>query len=190
MDSKKITNYIFELGALKKFEHSGFKMAGIKTPDTIAEHVFRTAIIGYVLAKEEKADASKVVLTCLLHDNGEARITDLHKVAARYIDSKKAEMTAFSEQCQSLPAESAKIFIDCFKEYEERKTKEGIISRDADILETAFQAKEYLDTGYEDCKDWIDNVGKRLKTESAIKLWEAMKKTRFTEWWEGLKKID
>ena len=29
MDLKKIANYIFELNTLKKFSHSGFKLAGV-----------------------------------------------------------------------------------------------------------------------------------------------------------------
>jgi putative hydrolase of HD superfamily len=189
MNFNGIANYIFELNALKKFEHSGFKLAGIKNPDTIAEHVQRTCIIGYILAKLENADTEKVLLSCLIHDNGEARITDLHKVAARYIDSKGPEARAFAEQSDSLPKEIAQIFKICFEEYSERKTPEGIISRDADLLEVAFQAKEYLDLGHKACQNWIDNVGKALKTASARKIFREMAKTDFTDWWHNLKKI-
>ena len=61
MDSDKIADYIFEINVLKKFEHSGFKLAVINNPDTIAEHVQRTSLIGYILAKLEKADSEKVL---------------------------------------------------------------------------------------------------------------------------------
>lgn len=190
MNFNAIANYIFELGTLKKFHHSGTKLAGVQVPDTIAEHSFRTAFIGYILATEEKANAEKVMLMCLLHDNGEARITDLHKVARRYIDSKKAEEHAFREQLQNLPPELAEKFLSYFFEYEHVTTKEGLIARDADMLETAFQAKEYLDLGYKTCQDWIDNVEKCVKTKSAKKLLKVIKKTAFTDWWRGLKKIE
>lgn len=188
-DVIKLTNYIFELNTLKKFSHSGFKLAGIRHPDTIAEHVYRTSTIGYLLAKAEKADAAKVMMICLIHDNGEARITDLHKVASRYIDSKKSEMAALIEQSNLLPPSQAKEIITCFKEYEERKTKEGIIARDADLLETAFQAKEYLDLGYKACQDWINNVEKALKTATAKAIMNQLKKSNFSDWWKGLKKL-
>ncbi len=189
VNPKKICNYIFELGSLKKFEHSGTKLAGIKHPDTIAEHVYRTAIIGYVLAKMEKADSSKVAMICLFHDNAECRITDLHRVARRYIDPQKGEMRAFKEQVAGFPPAVAKELTGFFMEFEDAKTKEGIISRDADMLETAFQAKEYLETGHKACQDWIDNVGKNLKTKSAKIIFKTLKKTGFTEWWTGLKNI-
>lgn len=189
MDLKKTTNYIFELGVLKKFRHSGTKMAGVVNPDSIAEHAYRTAVIGYILAEMEKANPEKTALICLLHDNAEARITDLHKVARRYIDSSKAEMKAYEEQTASL-GDIGKKFLGLFKEYEHAKTREGVIARDADMLETAFQAKEYLDQGYKACQDWIRNVEKCVKTKSAKKLLKEMKKVEFTDWWRGLKNMD
>ncbi len=189
-DLANLANYIFELGTLKKFAHSGTKLAGVREPDTIAEHAHRTAILGYILAKMEKANAEKVLLICLIHDNGEARITDLHKVARRYIDSKEAEKNAFHEQTENLPQELAHEFAGLFDEFEEKKSREAIIARDADMLETAFQCKEYLDLGHEACADWIQNVEKSLKTASAKKLLQTLKKNKFTDWWRGLKKID
>jgi putative hydrolases of HD superfamily len=189
VNPKKICNYIFELGTLKKFAHSGVKLAGVKDPDTIAEHVYRSAIIGYVLAKMEKADASKVAMICLFHDNAECRVTDLHKVARRYIDPDEGEIKAYKEQVSGFPPETAKELTNLFTEFEEAKTKEGILARDADMLEMAFQAKEYMETGYKACQDWIDNVENNIKSKSAKTLLKTMKKTGFTEWWIGLKKI-
>jgi len=188
--SKDLCNYIFELGALKKFRHSGTKLAGVTQPDSIAEHAYRTAVIGLILAEMEKADSAKTVLICLFHDNAEARISDLHKVARRYIDSEKAEMLAYEEQVTRLPKPLQKRVLSWFQEFEGKKTKEAIIARDADMLETAFQAKEYLDIGHKACEKWISNVEKCLKTKSAKSLLKTMKKTSFTDWWQGLKKMD
>lgn len=187
MNPQNICNYLFELGALKKFKHSGTKLAGVQHPDTIAEHAYRTAVIGYILAKMEKQNPEKTAIICLLHDNAEARITDLHKVARRYIKTHLAEKTAYAEQVGSLPPEIKKTFLSLFLEYEDRTTKEGLIARDADMLETAFQAKEYLDLGHKACQDWIDNVEKCLKTKSAKIILKSLKNTQFTDWWRGLK---
>lgn len=190
MKLDQICDYIFELNTLKKFPHSGTKLAGVREPDTIAEHAYRTAIIGYILAKAEKANPDKTALICLMHDNAEARITDLHKVSRRYIDSRLAEKKAYQEQLERLPKDIGDLFWKNFLEYEDRTSKEGIIARDADMLETAFQAKEYLDTGYKTCQDWIDNVEKCVTTKTAKKMLKAMKKKQFTDWWRGLKKIE
>lgn len=190
MKKHRTSNYIFELGTLKKFKHSGTILAGVREPDSIAEHVQRSAIIGYILAKAEKANAEKTAFLCLIHDNAETRITDLHKVAKRYIQTPGAEKKAYRDQVKNLPASLAEIFYDSFMEYENKTSKEGLIARDADMLETAFQAKEYLDLGYTACQDWISNVKKCLKTKSARKLLKEMEKTTFTDWWRDLKKIE
>ncbi len=190
MKTKDLCNYIFELGALKKFKHSGFKLTGVRQPDSIAEHAFRTAIIAYFIAKEEKhGDPEKVAFHALLHDNAEARITDLHKVAQRYINPKKAELTAFKEQNSRLPKDTQENFLKYFLEYEKLSSKEGRIIKDADLLETAFQAKEYLDTGYSATKNWIDNAESMLNTKTAKNLMKEMRKVKFTDWYKNLKKI-
>jgi putative hydrolases of HD superfamily len=190
MNPKKICDYIFELGTLKKFQHSGTKLAGVKNPDTIAEHVYRAAIIGYILAKMENADPAKTALILLFHDNAECRITDLHKVARRYIKTKDAEMDAYKEQIFGLPEDIKEEFMELFTEFENAETKEGMIAREADMLETAFQAKEYLDLGHKACQDWLDTIGKCIKTAGAKKIFATLSRTNFTDWWRGLKFTD
>jgi len=191
---KNIVNYIFEIGVLKKEMHNGFKLIG-SNPDSVAEHALRAAQIGYILTilENEKNGTNlspeRVASILVFHDNGETRIGDLHRVASRYIDSKEAEKKAFYEQAERVPEKMREEIKKYFNETEERNTKEGIIAKDADHLETAFTAKEFYDLGDELAYDWINNVGKGLETQSAKEVFEEMKKTRFTDWWTGLKKI-
>jgi len=190
MDIKSIVNFIFELNQLKRQRHSGFQLAGIKNPDTIAEHVLRAAQIGYILATMEgDANPETVCAMIMIHDNGEARIGDQNKVSARYFSKDNAEEKAFNEQLENLDSKINEKWSAYFQAFENRNTKEGIIAKDADWLETAFQAKEYLDIGYESAQDWINNVEKALETSAAKKLLAEMKKTKFTDWWKDLKKM-
>ncbi len=190
MNTKKIVNFIFELSQLKRQRHTGFILAGVKNPDTVAEHSLRAAQIGYILAvMEGDANPEKGASMMIIHDNGEARVGDQHKVSARYFSQKEGEKTAFSEQIQGLGEEIEKKWTEYFLEYENRNTKEGVVAKDADWLEVAFQAKEYLDMGYKSSQDWINNVEKALETESAKKIIKIMKDTEFTDWWKDLKKM-
>ena len=188
-DIKKITNFIFELGALKHVKRSGWWIINIKDPENVAEHSFRAGIIGYILAKLEKADINKVAMMSLFNDLHEARLNDLHKIGQRYIDFKKAETKAHKEQTEEL-GEIGKEIFSLHKEYQEQKTKEAIIARDADLLENAYQAKEYMEIGYKDAQDWIDNIRKIIKTDSAKKLLDEIEKTSSNDWWRNLKKIE
>jgi len=188
-DIKKITNFIFELGALKHVKRSGWWIINIKDPENVAEHSFRAGVIGYILAKLEKADVNKVAMMSLFNDLHEARLNDLHKIGQRYIDFKKAETKAHKEQTEEL-GEIGKEIFSFHKEYQEQKTKEAIIARDADLLENAYQAKEYMEIGYKDAQDWIDNIRKIIKTDSAKKLLDEIEKTSSNDWWRKLKKIE
>lgn len=190
MNLKNIVNFIFEINQLKRQRHSGFQLAGVKDPDSVAEHVMRAAQIGYILAVlEGDANPEKVAAMIMIHDNGEARIGDQHKVAARYFNTAAAEQKAFEEQLENLGETIKHKWADYFNQFENRNTKEGIIAKDADWLETAFQAKEYLDLGYKGIGDWINNTEKALETKSAKQLIKEMKNNEFTNWWRGLKKM-
>ena len=190
MDIKNTVNFIFEINQLKRQYHSGFQLAGIKNPDTVAEHVMRAAQIGYILAvMEGDANPERVAAIILIHDNGEARIGDQHKVAARYFDIGQAEHDAFSGQLEGIGTQIRAKWQKYFDEFENRDTKEGVIAKDADWLEVAFQAKEYIETGFESVQIWIDNVEKALETESAKKILKEMKNIKFTDWFKGLKKM-
>lgn len=184
-----IVNFFYEVGQLKRVKRSGWWLAGIDNPENIAEHSFRVAVIGYVLAKLEKVDAHKVVLMSLFQDLSEARLNDLHKVGQRYINFKEAEKKAFKEQLERLPEEMADELYDLFNQYHTDSSKEGIVARDADYLECVVQAKEYIETGYKSAQNWIDNIRKLLKTDSAKKLMDLVEKTDSKSWWKDLKKI-
>ncbi len=187
---KDISKFFFELGQLKRVKRSGWWVAGIKDPETIAEHSFRAAIIARILAELEGADVNKVTTMVLIHDIPEARINDLHKVGARYIDFKKAEKSAFKEQLEKLPEKISKEFYSLFSELDKKETKEAIIAKDADLLECAIQAKEYLEQNYKDVENWINNVEKGLKTKSAKEILKLVKKGNSNDWWKGLKYVD
>ncbi|MCX6777700.1 MAG: HD domain-containing protein [Candidatus Micrarchaeota archaeon] len=171
-----ISDFLFELGSIKRLPRSGWLTVGIQNPETVAEHVYRTAVIGMLLAREEGACEFKVVRMCLLHDLHEGRTADLHTAARRYakIDVKKTTGEIFSDK----KFEFGREFFELCGEFENGKTTEAIVARDADRLECLVQAKEYLDLGNKYAADWIMGAGKLLKTKTA------------KEWAKGIAKRD
>lgn len=163
-----ISDLLFEFGSLKRLPRSGWLTVGIKNAESVAEHSYRTALIGMLLAKKEGADSCRVVKMCLLHDVHEGRAGDLHTASRRYakLDVKKANREIFSK------CEFSGELTELCEEFEEGKTKEAIVSRDADKLECLVQAKEYLDLGNKYASDWIRSARGCLKTKTA-KQWEA-----------------
>ena len=181
---KEIVNYIAEAGLLKRIARSGWWVIGIKNPESVADHSFRSAILAYCLAKSEKADAGKTVLMALFNDMHESRINDLHKMAQQYMDFEAAEKKSFNEQIKSLPKEMKGELFGLHKEYSAQKTKEAIVARDADILECLIQAKEYKSQGIKDADKFMKKPPKFLRTKSAKSLWRAAKSADLNKWWE------
>lgn len=179
-------NFFFELGLLKKIEHCGVKFAGVKNPDTLAEHTCRAAQIGFALALQEGANPERVSAMCLMHDIGEIRIGDTHKIASRYLETFKAEHKAVMEQTEPLPEALKKHIRALWNEFHSQKTLDAKVARDADLLETMLQAKEYLDLGYKGAQRWLANGSKMLKTAAAKKWYRALANTEFTDWWKNL----
>ena len=187
---KNIINFLAEAGQLKRVKRSGWWVIGIKDPESVAEHCFRCAVLGYILAKMEKADPYKVAMMALFNDIHEARINDLHKMGHSYIDFREAEMKVFKEQMALLPAIMGVELSAIRGEYDKQSSKEAVVARDADILECVFQAKEYLESGSKDAQSFIDVGKKYLKCRSAKLLVKSMRSWKSKDWWFHLKKFE
>jgi putative hydrolase of HD superfamily len=184
---KKIANFLLEIAVLKGVKRAGWRNAGVTNPDSVAEHVFLTAQIAYILGKMEGINAERAAMIALFHDNGEARTGDLNLVAKLYLKDDEAEEKAFFDQIEELPAREE--IGALYKEWKEQRTKEAIVARDADLLEGVIQAKCYIAGGNRKLEIWIEYWGKKLKTVSAKRLFEAIKNAEIDEWWKEIPQI-
>jgi len=182
---KQLVKFLYESGLLKNVKRSGWSLLGIPSPESVADHSYRTAVIGYFLAKMEGANPHKITTMCVFHDIQETRLGDLHKVGRRYLSFKEIERNVLKDQI-SFDRELFSQMEECQK----RESKEAKIVRDADLLENILQAREYINVGYKDAQNWIENAKKLLTTDSAKKLVMEIENISPNEWWDGLKKID
>ncbi|MBU4333194.1 MAG: HD domain-containing protein [Candidatus Omnitrophica bacterium] len=183
-------NLFAEAGLLKKIKRSGWWVAGIKDPESVADHSFRCAIIAYYMAHLENVDPYKTLTMALFNDIHESRINDLHKMGHYYIDFKEAEKKVFKDQVKDLDPRVKKEMETFRNEYDEQITKESIVARDADILECLLQAKEYYDNGHTKAKKFFKKAPDYLKTKSAQKFWKQIKDWDSGQWWEDVVKFD
>ncbi len=184
------TNFFAEAGLLKRIKRSGWWVVGIKDPESVAEHCFRTAVIGFYLAHLEGADPYKVLVMTLFNDIHESRINDLHKMGHFYIDFKEAEQKVFRDQIKTLEDKVKSQLQHLRKEFDFQQTKESLIARDADILECLLQAKEYFDSGYRQAQLFFNKAPQFLKTRSALRIWQTMKTWDSFLWWQNITKFE
>ncbi len=183
---ENLIKFLFEISALKRIKRSGWWLEGIKDPETVAEHSYRTAMIGFVLAKMEGVDVDKVVKMCLFHDMPECRINDVPRSAIKYINKDPIEKEVIKDQALLLPDDIGKDFQDTFTEMDSLQTKEAIVAKDADRLETIIQAKEYSDMGFKGCDNWVKKNSMKLQTDSAKKIADFLPNVSFTDWHRGM----
>jgi len=176
---KRVVEFLFEVGMLKKTPRTGYQFLG-SGKESVADHSFRTAVIGYVLATQEpEADLNKVVLMCLFHDFPETRTGDQNYVNKRYV--KADEKGALRDQVDALPF--ADDVIALTNEFNEDITLEAQLAKDADQLDLILELKEQLDFGNPNATDWLDFAVKRLFTEKARNMAGEILETDSTNWW-------
>lgn len=176
---KRIANFLFEVGMLKRTPRTGWQFLGSGS-ESVAEHVFRSAMVAHALAMEDKTvDAAKVLRMALFHDLPEARTGDLNYMNQKYV--KVDEERAAADMVESIPW--GEDIIDLLNEFKAQETPEAILVKDADNLEMILQLKEHLDVGNENAAEWIPFSLKRLKTEGAKKLAEAILEGDSSAWW-------
>jgi putative hydrolase of HD superfamily len=174
-----IANFLFEAGMLKRTPRSGFQFLGTGA-ESVAEHIFRTTYIGYVLGRIEKdINVDQLIKLCLFHDLPEARTGDLNYVNKKYVMAD--ETKAVKDLAATLPF--GREIEDLVMEYEEGKTEESKLARDADQLEMILALKEYKDLGNKYADEWLQFSQKRLRTDSAKELARVILETDSSLWW-------
>ncbi|MCP9957622.1 HD domain-containing protein [Streptomyces sudanensis] len=179
--AKGTAGFLLEMGMLKRAKRSGWWIAGVKDPETIAEHSFRVALIASVLAMMEGADPAKAALLGLWHDTQETRVGDIPHIGRRYLEAASNEKVTADQVSAAHPAvrAGARRIVE---EYEKGTSPEVHCAHDADKLECLIQAVEYREQGYANVQGWIDSSMAKLKTTSAQELAEAALTMTSVEW--------
>nr|WP_218889676.1 HD domain-containing protein [Saccharopolyspora hordei] len=171
-DAAPLAAFGYELGVLKRIRRAGWWHAGVRDPESVAEHSTRVAQLAAVLAAEEGADPARAALLGLWHDSQETRTGDLPHTTNGYL-TKPDPRQITADQTAELPERSREMIRGAVDEYETRETTEALCAKDADRLEMLLQAVEYRDIGVQRVDAWIDSARAELKTATAQRIAEA-----------------
>src|SRR5690348_4826761 len=70
-DATALAAFSYELGVLKRMRRSGWWHAGVRDPESVAEHTMRAAQLAALIAAEERADPARAAFLALWHDTQE-----------------------------------------------------------------------------------------------------------------------
>jgi putative hydrolase of HD superfamily len=181
-DLGAVANFLFEAGTLKQARRTGWWMAGVRDPESVAEHSWRTSLIASVIAQLEGADPARAALMAVWHDSQESRTGDVNHLGKKYMGQEAEPAQVTADQTAGMPETLATAVRAVVAEYEARESPEAVCARDADKLECLLQGLEYKAQGYKDVQRWIDNSRGRLMTGTAQRLADELMATGSLAW--------
>ncbi|WP_430495928.1 HD domain-containing protein [Micromonospora trifolii] len=179
MDLDRDTQLIFEIGTMRHLARTWNQFGGV-TFANVAEHTMRVAWISLVIASREGADCGKVVQLALIHDAAETRTGDVHYMSRLYTDRHEAKAL------DDMTAETSLEWVQqLWHEYEQQESLEARIVKDADTLDVDFELRELAATGShlpQIFKPIRDGVNSKLRTKTAVELYESLLLTNPHSW--------
>ncbi|MFI0778043.1 HD family hydrolase [Streptomyces sp. NPDC021212] len=172
-DLQAVARLLYEAGTLKHARRTGWWMAGVRDPESVAEHAWRTSLIATVIAQLEGADPARAALMAVWHDSQETRTGDVNYLGKKYAPAADPQAVT-ADQTDGMPEALASAVRGWVAEYEAKESPEAVCARDADKLECLLQGIEYRSQGYENAQRWIDNSRARLVTETGRRLADEM----------------
>lgn len=181
-DLSAVAHFLYEAGTLKQARRTGWWMAGVRDPESVAEHSWRTSLIATIIAKLEGADPARAAFLAVWHDTQETRTGDVNYLGKKYSAGAADPRAVTVDQTAGMPEVLASAVRELVNEYEAKESPEAVCARDADKLECMLQGIEYRAQGYEHAQRWIDNSRGRLVTDTAIRLADELLNQNSLDW--------
>ena len=169
---KNLIKFIIEVGKVKKVLRKGWVIRGVKEPESLASHSFRSALMVWVLSSQKKIDQRVLIVMAIFHDLFSALTGDITPYDAtiekiKDQDKKKAvveslpwigsqaqkellakqrldrEVKALDKILRYLPHRLRHELKYFWLEYKTGASKEGRFFRQVDRIEALLQALEY-----------------------------------------------
>ncbi|MEA3430249.1 MAG: HD domain-containing protein [Nanoarchaeota archaeon] len=162
-----IIEIFFEYAQLKNLYRQGWLKRGVSKLDceTVAEHSFGVALLGYIIAEEYRPDLDsfRVMKLGLFHEMGEIYAGDIIPSDDISIEDKaKKEFQSVQQVFSGLP--NAKKYVDIWLEYEHQETPEAKFVKQIDKLEMALQANLYERMEYTGLNEFFPYVEQRISS--------------------------
>jgi len=134
-------------GRLKSTPRAGWALRGVVSPETVAEHSHRVALLALVLAPRAAPplDVSRCVALALVHDLAEALVGDITPYDGVSADEKHRREAGAMRQLADLAGDASLLAL--WREYDAAESPEARFVKELDKLETVLQAAEYEQGG-------------------------------------------
>lgn len=173
MKRKQITDLYSIISKLKFTKRQGWLDKKLDA-DTMSAHIYGAMVLGWSIAAEEKVNPTKVVEILLVHDLVMAVMEDVTPASGKYEEKESLENNSKGIIAITLPEPLRDKYLSYVDEYQKQETKESIVAREADKLETLLQGETYeKQTGNNHILDgFLQGYKSVFKTKTGRKLFE------------------
>jgi len=166
---RNLLDFLVKIGKLKRKKRRGWLIHQIKNPETTAEHIFRLAIIVWVIGEKKRLNLEKSIKMALVHDlcgvyapdltpydpllpKDQKKIIETLKRWPKFTPSLKIEAhkkkyrlenRGLDRLISKLPSKLKSEIKNLWLDYEKGLTKEGRFVKQADKVENLLQGIEY-----------------------------------------------
>ena len=138
-----------QVAALKLLPRTGWLQRGVARAESVAEHIFGVAMLALLVGDMVAGiDRAKLLAIALLHDLGEALLSDLPSSARRLIGAeakRAAERRAIEGLLAALPNRDT--YLALWEEYAAGTSAEARLVKELDRIEMLVQALAYERAG-------------------------------------------
>ncbi len=166
-------------GRLKDTPRAGWALRGIASPESVAEHSHRVALLALVLGPRAGLDVSRCVALGLVHDLAEALVGDITPYDGVSADEKRRREEEAMCHLAELAGDAGLLAL--WQEYDAAETAEARFVKELDKLETVLQAAEYEQRGGSDSgalDEFWENASARLTSPATRALLDALRRER------------
>lgn len=129
---------------LESFPRSGWMVCGVQGPESVAAHVYETTLVAMWIADhvDQDVDVEKVLRVALLHDIGEALLTDLPWPVKKFIGT-DAIADGEARAVDEVLADAPQAWREAVGAYEDVATLEARIVKAADRIQMLAKSLQY-----------------------------------------------
>lgn len=180
---KKLLEFMRIVGNLKSLKRTGWVRKGIKDPETVSGHMYRMAIMSFLINEnQDNVSKDQCIKLSLIHDLAESLVGDIVPNDGISVEEKHAKEKEAMEKIASLvPNTVGNELLDLWNEYEKQSTKEAKFVKDFDKFDMILQAFEYekMENTPGRLQEFFNSVEGQFKTDT-VKSWVNQLKTERT----------
>eukprot|EP00275_Glaucocystis_incrassata_P001562 EC123335.1.p1 GENE.EC123335.1~~EC123335.1.p1 ORF type:complete len:192 (+),score=31.90 EC123335.1:74-649(+) len=180
IEPSSVIEFLNICGKLKVTKRTGWVNHNVKLPESVSDHMYRMAIIGFLAPPAVNRD--KVIKMALVHDLAEALVGDITPFCGVSKEEKQRREQEAMNHIRQILRESpiGDEMFSLWTEYEDGTTPEAKFVKDVDKFEMILQASEYEQAQGCDLQQFFDSTEHSFK-DPHVRRWVQELRSQRTE---------